>query len=144
MVKEIIAQGGHVDKFIGDAIMAVFRGDFHLDRAVDACLAVRKRIESLPNEADNVAFFPKVSIGINCGEMISGNIGSANLRRLDYTVVGDAVNLAQRLQSVAKEGQIIISASSYEQIKESFNCNRVGETTLKNKGQPIVIYEVVD
>ncbi len=144
MVKEIIAQGGYVDKFIGDAIMAVFRGDFHLDRAVDACLAVKKQIERLPNELGNVAFHPKVSIGINCGEMISGNIGSANLRRLDYTVVGDAVNLAQRLQSIAKEGQIIISESSYEKIRESFNCIRVGETTLKNKTHPLVIYEVVD
>ena len=46
MVKEIIAQGGYVDKFIGDAIMAVFRGDYHLDRAIDACLAVRKKIEN--------------------------------------------------------------------------------------------------
>jgi class 3 adenylate cyclase/AmiR/NasT family two-component response regulator len=144
MVKEIIAQGGYVDKFIGDAIMAVFRGDFHLDRAVDACLAVRKQIERLPNESDDVASHLKVSIGINSGEMISGNIGSANLRRLDYTVIGDAVNLAQRLQGIAKEGQIIISESSYEKIKESFNCNRVGETTLKNKTFPLVIYEVVD
>src|SRR4249920_3262701 len=108
MVKEIIAQNGHVDKFIGDAIMAVFRGEYHLDRAVDACLSVRKEIEKLPSLTSNVSFLPRVSIGINSGEMISGNIGSANLRRLDYTVVGDAVNTAQRLQSAAKEGQIII------------------------------------
>ena len=102
MVKEIIAQGGYVDKFIGDAIMAVFRGDYHLDRAIDACLAVRKTVEVLPNESGNIFFTPKVSIGINSGEMISGNIGSANLRRLDYTVIGDAVNIAQRLQTAAK------------------------------------------
>ena len=49
MVKEIIAQGGYIDKFIGDAVMAVFRGDYHLDRAIDACLAVRKKIENLPD-----------------------------------------------------------------------------------------------
>src|SRR4026207_2061361 len=78
MVKEIIAQGGFIDKFIGDAIMAVFRGDYHLDRALDACLAVRKKIDELPNESGNIFFTPKVSIGINSGEMISGNIGSAN------------------------------------------------------------------
>ncbi|MGB3074838.1 MAG: adenylate/guanylate cyclase domain-containing protein, partial [Chitinophagales bacterium] len=98
MVKEIIAQSGFVDKFIGDAVMAVFRGEYHLDRAIDACLAVRKKIEELPNESENIFFAPKVSIGINSGEMISGNIGSASLRRLDYTVIGDAVNIAQRLQ----------------------------------------------
>jgi len=144
MVKEIIAQGGYVDKFIGDAIMAVFRGDYHLDRAIDASLSVRKKVESLPNESGNIFFSLKVSIGINCGEMISGNIGSANLRRLDYTVIGDAVNIAQRLQSAAAPGQIIISENSYEKVKESFNCNRVGEITLKNKTNPVVIYEVMD
>jgi class 3 adenylate cyclase len=141
MVKEIIAQGGFVDKFIGDAVMAVFRGDYHLDRAVDACLAVRKKIATLPVTD---SFSPKVSIGINSGEMISGNIGSVTLKRLDYTVIGDAVNTAQRLQSAAKENQIIISHFSYEKIKESFSCNKVGEINMKNKANPLMIYEVVD
>jgi adenylate cyclase len=144
MVKEIIAQGGYIDKFIGDAIMAVFRGEYHLDRAIDACLAVRKKIEELPNETGNIFFSPKVSIGINSGEMISGNIGSANLRRLDYTVIGDAVNTAQRLQSAAGEGQIIISEEAFEKVKESFNCKKVSEVTLKNKTSSVVLYEVLD
>ena len=144
MVKEIIAQGGYIDKFIGDAVMAVFRGDYHLDRAMDACLAVRKKVNELPNESGNIFFTPKVSIGINSGEMISGNIGSANLKRLDYTVIGDVVNVAQRLQTIAKEGQIIISESSYEKVKESFNCSKVGEVSLKNKSHPVMIYEVLD
>ena len=144
MVKEIIAQGGYIDKFMGDAVMAVFRGDYHLDRAMDACLAVRKTVNELPNESGNIFFTPKVSIGINSGEMISGNIGSANLKRLDYTVIGDVVNVAQRLQTIAKEGQIIINESSYEKVKESFNCNKVGEVSLKNKSHPVMIYEVLD
>jgi len=144
MVKEIIAQGGYVDKFIGDAIMAVFRGNFHLDRAIDACLAVRAEIDKLPASSEHVTFKPKVSIGINSGEMISGNIGSANLRRLDYTVIGDAVNTAQRLQAVAKEGQIIINEATYEKVKESFNCRKVGEVSLKNKAGQVTIYEVMD
>lgn len=144
MVKEIIAQGGYIDKFIGDAIMAVFRGEYHLDRALDACLAVRKSIETLPNESGNIFFAPQVSIGINSGEMISGNIGSSNLRRLDYTVIGDVVNTAQRLQASAGPGQIIINEMAYERVKESFNCCKVGEITLKNKANPMVIYEVLD
>ncbi|MCK5372251.1 MAG: adenylate/guanylate cyclase domain-containing protein, partial [Cyclobacteriaceae bacterium] len=144
MVKEIIAQKGYVDKFIGDAIMAVFRGDYHLDRAIDACLATRKQIAELPGTTFDISFSPNVTIGINSGHMISGNIGSAALRRLDYTVIGDEVNIAQRLQSVAQEGQILIDESNHEKIKESFNCNKVGEVTLKNKSKPIVIYEVLD
>jgi len=144
MVKEIIAQGGYVDKFIGDAVMAVFRGDFHLDRALEASLAVRREVKLLPQHADHVSFMPQVSIGINSGEMISGNIGSGNLRRLDYTVIGDAVNTAQRLQGVAQNGQIIISETSFEKVKESFNCKKVGQVTLKNKNHPVTVYEVLD
>jgi adenylate cyclase len=144
MVKEIIAQGGYVDKFIGDAIMAVFRGDYHLDRAIDASLAVRSAIAKIPGSTWQVDFAPQVSIGINSGEMISGNIGSANLRRLDYTVIGDTVNMAQRLQSVAGPGQIVISEASYEKIREFFKCRRVGEVSLKNKSKTSVIYEVLE
>jgi adenylate cyclase len=144
MVKEIIAQGGHVDKFIGDAIMAVFRGDYYLDRAIEASLAVRSQIEKLPNEADVITFLPKVTVGIHSGELVSGNIGSGNLRRLDYTVIGDVVNTAQRLQGVAKDGQILIAESSYELVKESFNCHKIGEVSLKNKANSMVVYEVLD
>lgn len=144
MVKEVLAQGGYIDKFIGDAIMTVFRGDYHLDRTIDACLAVRKSIENLPSLKENIAFTPKVSIGINSGEMVSGNIGSAKLKRLDYTVIGDVVNTAQRLQTVAEPGQIIINETCYEKVKESFNCRKVGEANLKHKSQGMNIYEVID
>jgi adenylate cyclase len=143
MVKEIIGQGGYIDKFIGDAVMAVFRGDYHLDKAIDACLSVREQIEKLPAAPEGLNFTPKVSIGISSGEMVSGNIGSASLRRLDYTVIGDVVNTAQRLQSAAKEGQIVIEESAYEKVKEAFQCRKVGEVILKNKRQPLVMYEVL-
>jgi class 3 adenylate cyclase len=144
MVTEIIDQQGHVDKFIGDAVMAVFRGDYHLDRAIDACLAVRRKIGELPKNKFNISFSPNVSIGINSGQMISGNTGSADLRRLDFTVIGDEVNLAQRLQARAAEGQILISEKNYELIKESFDCKKVGEVKLKNKAIPVVAYEVIE
>jgi len=143
MVQVIIAHGGYIDKFIGDAIMAVFRGDFHLDRAVDACLEVRQKINLLPSISEQINYKPNVSIGINSGEMISGNIGSASLKRLDYTVIGDTVNTAQRLQSSATPGQIIINETSFNQIKESFKCKEIGEVSLKNKLTPIKIYEVI-
>jgi len=144
IVKEIIDQGGYIDKFIGDAIMAVFRGDYHLDRSIDACLAVRKKISELPKLKENGGYTPEVAMGINSGEMVSGNIGSATLRRLDYTVIGDVVNTAQRLQSAAAPGQIIINDASYTKIKESFNCDQVGKVTLKNKEEPMMIYDVLD
>jgi len=142
MVKEIIAQEGFIDKFIGDAVMAVFRGEYHLDRAIDTAIAVRNKISKLPAAKGENTFKPKVSIGIKSGEMISGNIGSESLKRLDYTVIGDTVNTAARLQDAAKENQIVISEHCYQQIKESFVCEKIGEIALKNKVKPITVYAV--
>lgn len=145
IVKEIIAQNGHVDKFMGDAVMAVFRGNYHLDRAIDVAIAVREHLKTIPEVTSGDKIFkPMISIGINSGEMISGNIGSASLKRLDYTVIGDSVNTAQRLQSVAKANQIVISEEVYQKIKESFKCERIGEVSLKNKAKPVIIYEVLE
>jgi adenylate cyclase len=145
MVKEIIAQGGYIDKFLGDAVMAVFTGEYHLDRAIEASLAVHKAIEQQKEAlSGQETYFPKVSIGINSGEMISGNIGSAALKRLDFTVIGDVVNTSQRLQSAAKPGQIVISKDVYEKVKDSFNCQIIGDISVKNKVDPITIYEVLE
>jgi len=144
IVKDIIAQNGLVDKFIGDATMAVFRGDYHLDRAIDASLAVREHISELTHSSNGTSYTPEVSIGINSGLMISGNTGSATLKRLDFTVIGDQVNTAQRLQAIAEEGQILITEESYEKIKESFKCRKVGPANLKNKSKPVVVYEVLE
>ncbi len=144
MVKEIIAQEGHVDKFIGDAIMAVFRGEYHLDRAIDAALAVRQKIGTLPEPKGISGYKPKVSIGIKSGEMISGNIGSASLKRLDYTVIGDTVNTAARLQDAAQPNQILISRHCYEKVKEAFQCKKIGDIAMKNKAQTLTVYEVLE
>jgi class 3 adenylate cyclase/FixJ family two-component response regulator len=139
MAKEVIKQKGAVDKFLGDSVMATFRGEYHLDRAVDACLAIRNAVQ----ESDLGIGNPQVSIGINSGEMVWGNIGSSTLKRLDYTVIGDAVNVASRLQSAADKGQILITEACYEKIKESFACKKVGEKILKNKKEPVMVYEVL-
>lgn len=140
MVKEIIAQNGIIDKFIGDCVMAVFKGEYHLDRAIDASIAIRDNIDALPSEH---SFKPNVSIGIHSGEMVSGNIGSATLKRLDYTVIGDTVNTAQRLLSKAQPNQILIAEESYNKVKDSFECKLVGKFSLKNKEAEVVLYEVV-
>lgn len=144
MVKQIISHGGRVDKFMGDAVMAVFKGEFHLDRAIDAALAVRAEIDDIKEPIiGKESYLPKVAIGINSGEMISGNIGSSTLKRLDFTVIGDVVNTAQRLQSVASESQIVISEDSYELVKDSFQCKEIGEFSLKNKAKPMKCFEVL-
>jgi class 3 adenylate cyclase/FixJ family two-component response regulator len=144
MVKEIITHDGRIDKFMGDAVMAVFKGDYHLDRAIDAALGVQAAIKAIKEPVIGIeSYLPKVSIGINSGEMIAGNIGSSTLKRLDFTVIGDVVNTAQRIQSAASQEQILISESSYEMVKDSFNCKFVGEFELKNKTKSIKCYEVL-
>lgn len=141
IVKEIITHEGIVDKFMGDCVMAVFKGEFHLDRAIDASLNIRNKIDALPSE---MSFSPKVAIGINSGEMITGNIGAASLKRLDFTVIGDVVNTAQRLQTVAGNSQIVISDVCYEKVKQSFNCQSLGRFQLKNKSEAMNLYEVLN
>ncbi|MFN2424437.1 MAG: adenylate/guanylate cyclase domain-containing protein [Cryomorphaceae bacterium] len=143
IVQEIIREDGTVDKFLGDAVMASFRGDYHLDRAMDACISIRNAIHGadIGIGADN--YKPEVSIGINSGAMVWGNIGSAALRRLDYTVIGDAVNVAARLQAAAGKGQILITESNYEKVRESFECNALEEISMKNKTAPVKVYEVL-
>ena len=146
MVREIINQRGIVDKFMGDCIMAVFKGEYHLDRAIDACLAIRQSLETIGSkekEEDDDSFKLKISIGVNSGEMVSGNIGSSTLKRLDYTVIGDVVNVASRLQAEASVNQILITHQSYKKIKESFQCREIGLMSLKNKREPIQVYEVL-
>ena len=144
MVQEITRHGGYVDKFIGDAVMAVFKDDFHLDRAIDAALAICAGIDRLPSDGPDESFKPAVSVGIKSGEMICGNIGSASLKRLDYTVIGDTVNVAARLQDAAGPNQIYISEGCYGKVRESFDCRLVGTIALKNKRTPITVYEVVE
>lgn len=144
IVKEIINQNGIIDKFIGDAIMAVFKEDYHLDRALDAALAIKQAVRNIDIPFGKKSFKPEVSIGINSGPMVSGNIGCKTLKRFDYTVIGDVVNTAARLQGAAGKGQIFITDQSYEKIKESFHCTYVGEFDLKNKKHPVKVYEVLE
>lgn len=144
IVKAIIAEGGHVDKFMGDAVLAVFKDNDHLGRAILAAQSVNRHIQSIEDPLSEAqTFFPKVSIGINTGEVVSGNIGSATLRRFDYTVIGDVVNTAQRLQSAAKPGQILLNQATIEKADATrFQFKKIGEVTLKNKAKPVVVFEV--
>ena len=144
IVKEILDHDGYVDKFIGDAVMAVFRGDQHEINAAKCALAIRKDIEKLESNPLGLNYSPQVSIGINSGEMVSGNIGSSSLKRLDYTVLGDVVNTAQRLQSAAEDGQILVNAHVNEIINEVVKTNHIGAKPLKNKANPVELFEILD
>lgn len=133
---------GMVDKFIGDSVMAVFKEENHIVDAVNAAIEIRSVLEnfSIPEMED---FKLAISTGIHTGEMISGNIGSESIKRFDYTVIGDVVNTANRIQSIGKPGQIVISEAVFHPIRPTFECVEIGSVNLKNKAEPLKIFNVL-
>lgn len=138
---------GTLDKFVGDATMAVFNAPFDLNdyiyRAVKAAWDMKAGADALADRFTG-KFGKCVSfgIGIHCGEAIVGNIGCEF--RMDYTAIGDTVNTASRLESNARAGQILISEAVYKAVKERIEVNPIGEIPLKGKEQRVFVYQVVN
>jgi serine/threonine protein kinase/class 3 adenylate cyclase len=144
IVPEITSRGGVVDKFVGDAVMAVFRGEKHLERALDACVSARAALAAMAERAGPQSPYAHgVSIGIDSGSMVSGSIGSRVVSRLDYTVLGDVVNTAARLEALAGQGQIFVSQAIEQRIRSAFECDPIGSRVLPGKGEPMVVFNVV-
>lgn len=141
----IAAWNGTVDKFIGDAAMAIFNAPKDLDdyvfHAVCAAMDIIEGCQFLKQDLfKRYGREISVGIGINCGEAIVGNIGC--LSRVDYTAIGDTVNTASRLESKAAPGQILISKSVAEALQNRSTLTSVGELTLKGKTKTITAYQV--
>ncbi|HHY73790.1 MAG TPA: CHASE2 domain-containing protein [Bacillus bacterium] len=136
---------GTLDKFIGDGVMSIFGAPIeqpdHAERAVRAALEMKKNsiamAERLEKKYGRAVYF---GVGINSGPAVIGNIGSTD--RLDYTAIGDTVNLAARLESNAKPGQILISENTYERIKDLFVITPLEAIQVKGKEKPVQIYSV--
>lgn len=147
MTQIVFDEKGTLDKYIGDAVMAFWNAPLdqpdHAVRSCRAALAMLKKLEELKAKwrADNLPEFD-IGIGINSGPMIVGNMGSDV--RVDYTVMGDAVNLASRLEGTNKEYEtrIIISEGTYEQVKDQLTCRVLGAVRVKGKRKPVKIYEL--
>lgn len=143
--QSIFKNGGTLDKFIGDATMAVFNAPFDLDDFVFKAVCTAKDIAAGADELEKKMmerFHKRVSfgIGVNCGPAVVGNIGCDF--RMDYTAIGDTVNTAARLESNAKRGQILISEMVYEKIKDRVEVTSMGEIPLKGKSRNICVYNV--
>jgi adenylate cyclase len=150
MVDQVIAHQGTLDKFIGDAVMAIFGAPVpyadHAEKACRAALAMIDELDALQAKwlAEGREPF-EMGIGINTGEMVVGNLGSEQL--FDYTVIGDEVNLGARLESLNKDYQtdkhIIISEGTYEAAGDAIQVKRLGEVKVKGKTRPVVVYELL-
>ncbi len=149
MVEVITKQGGMLDKFIGDALMAAFglpvAHDDDEDRAVRAAIGMINALKQF-NETRAAAGKSPVDIGIglNTDSVVSGNIGSP--RRMDYTIIGDGVNLASRLESACKQyaSRILISENTFKKLRGTYRIREVDSVVVKGKHQPVGIYEVLD
>ena len=141
----IFKNRGTLDKFIGDATMAVFNAPFDLDdyvfRAVCAALDIANGSDELEKKLTE-RFGKSISfgIGVHCGNAVVGNIGCEH--RMDYTAIGDTVNTAARLESNAGRGQILISQEVYDVVKDRVNVTDIGVIPLKGKSQEVYVYQL--
>lgn len=143
----VFKNDGTLDKFIGDATMAVFNAPFDLEdyeyKAICAAFDIVAGAKEL-EEVCQKEFGRKVQfgVGVNCGEAVVGNIGCDV--RMDYTAIGDTVNTAARLEANAKAGQVLISKEIYERVKDRITVNEIGRIPLKGKVDGAFVYELVD
>ena len=142
MTGAVFEQGGLVNKYLGDGLMAVFGVTRNKpdpeERAVHAALEMLRRLEALSEgEGEKI----EIGIGVNTGPAIAGYLGSED--RVEYTVLGDAVNVAQRLQEQARPNRVFIGAATRVAINGSFNFRAVGDVELRGRRQPIETFEVL-
>ncbi|WP_308634667.1 CHASE2 domain-containing protein [Paenibacillus silvisoli] len=145
--KAVFNWNGTLDKFIGDGVMAIFGAPIsqpnHPELAVRAALEMKRQSAELEERCLREIGVPvRFGVGVNSGPAVVGNIGSQMLR-LDYTAIGDTVNLAARLESNAKPGQILISEETLARVQGKFVTQTIGEVKVKGKEKPVLVTEVL-
>jgi adenylate cyclase len=143
MVEVIFGNGGTVNKFVGDMIVAMFGAPSRLvdseRRSIETAIEMQNRLKTIPVPWIRKNFI--TGIGISSGEVVVGNVGSP--QHMDYTAIGDKVNIASRLQSMAKGEQILVSHKIYEVTQNYFEFKKVGLVQVKGRKNPIEVFEVV-
>jgi adenylate cyclase len=145
MTEVIFRYEGTLDKYIGDAIMAVFGAPLdmkdHAERAIRTALEMQQRLGEWNSEHKDGPTL-RIRIGVNSGKAVAGEIGSINKR--EYTVLGDTVNTASRLESgVAKPGAVVIGENTLALVEGQFECRSLGSFSLKGKEREVRVFEVI-
>lgn len=142
VVPILLDEGGTVDKFVGDAVMAVFNTPIlqpdHAVRAVRAAYRMQQAIGELIRDRPD---WPQFRIGVNTGSALVGNIGSDELR--NYTAIGDAVNVAARLETATEPGEILMGATTYDLVRHVVTAEPVQPIDAKGKTEPVAAYRLV-
>jgi len=149
MTNIVFDHEGTLDKFVGDAVMALWGAPVaqpdHARRAVRCAIAMIEKLEELQKKwAAEGKTALDIGIGINTGDMVVGNMGAEG-KKMDYTVIGDNVNLAARVEDLTRQynNHIIITELTYNKVKDIVNVNELGSVTVKGKQHPVVIYDLV-
>lgn len=147
MTEVVLANDGTLDKFVADEVMAIFGAPVsihdHATRAIRTALGMQEAQRALIREWGSRGYdLPPIGIGINTGEMVVGNIGCD--QQMDYTVLGDVVNVASRLCEAALGDQILITADTYELVADEVQAQKLPKIQVKNREEPIQIYQVED
>jgi len=141
LVHHIKANGGTVDKFLGDGVMALYNTPLpqadHALRAVETALTIRDALPEFQREFES-QFQLGVNVGIHTGSAVVGNIGTEEL--MEFTAIGDTVNLASRLQGLSTNNQIMVSASTYDLIADWVVAERVGPRSIRGREEEVVTY----
>ncbi len=144
MIEIIVQYNGTIDKFTGDGIMVAFGAPIeqhdHALRAVQCAIAIQHKIADINQHSPDISPV-EMGIGINSGDAAAGCLG--NDRRMDYTVFGDTVNIAARLESQAKPGQILCGPETCQAVRDKIQCQNVGPLRLKGKTEMLDVYEVL-
>jgi adenylate cyclase len=145
MGEQVFAHGGTLDKYTGDGMMVLFGAPLeqpdHAERAVRAALAMQRAAAEVSHERGDVEWDMVYGIGITTGPAVVGHIGSK--RRLDYTAIGDTVNLAARLEGKAPPGAIFISQTTYDAVRHMAVVEALEPMMVKGKAKPVVVYKVL-
>jgi adenylate cyclase len=143
MTNVIFEHDGTLDKYLGDGLMALFGAPFALQNDAEAAVRAAVNMQKSLDELNRISGRPalNIGIGIHTGEAVVGFLGTE--RRMDYTAIGDTVNVASRLTSQAGPGQIVISNATYSQIGREISCCQLSAMKLKGRAEPIEVHEVV-
>jgi class 3 adenylate cyclase len=137
----ILDNGGTIVQFVGDALLALFnapaRQPDHAERAVRAALAMQRAVDEI---AEREPDWPRFRVGANTGPALVGNIGSETLR--GFNAMGDAVNVAARLQGLAEPGQVVIGEATLRAINTPMRARPLGELQVKGRVSPVTAYVV--
>ena len=144
MTDAVFAHGGTIDKYIGDAVMALFGAPVASEdsaaAAIRAALEMKERIKEFKEPGGKKQSL-RVRVGINTGTAVVGNLGSK--RRSEYTALGDSVNVASRLETLARPNEICVDEDTYSKTKDEFVFEQIGAIDVKNRVEPVSVYKVI-